>query len=151
MKRNTLTSLFLAVIVIMMGACNNSVWDELPSPIVSFVCEYFPFGEVNSYTVCKSGSTVNIKNGATLKFDNDYEWTDVNGNGEVLPQNFLYDKLPPVVYEYIEAIEHVNEVYRVSRDSKVMKVDFHDSIIEYDESTGTITYPAATSTGELLF
>ena len=141
MKRNTFSLIALFVIILMMGACSSNAWDELPSPIVSFVDEYFPFGEVESYTSTKDGSVVQIKKGATLTFNNDYDWVDINGNGQTLPQNFLYNKLPPVLYDYIESIEHVGDVYRVSRSGKMISVEFHDSNIEYDETTQTITYP----------
>ena len=61
MKRNTLTLIALFAIILMMGACNSTAWDELPSPIASFVDEYFPFGEVESYTDTTNGSVVQIK------------------------------------------------------------------------------------------
>ena len=143
MKRNTLTLIALFAIILMMGACNSTAWDELPSPIASFVDEYFQFGEVESYTDTTNGSVVQIKKGATLTFNKDYDWIDVNGNGIPLPQNFLYDKLPPVLYDYIESIEHVGDVYRVSRTTDLITVKFHDSEITYDVDTQTITYPAA--------
>lgn len=151
MKRNGLTFLALMVIVLLMGACNNNVWDELPSPIVKFVSEYFPFGEVSSYKVTESGSEVNIKNGATLKFNKDYEWVDVNGNGQELPQQFIYDKLPPVLFNYIQEMEADHSVYRVVRLANIIKVYLLDSDIEYDESTQTITYPSITSKSVLPF
>lgn len=151
MKRNSLSFLALMVIVVLMGACNNNVWDELPSPIANFISEYFPFGEVNTYTVTKDGSVVTIKNGATLKYDNNYEWTDVNGNGQILPEQFLYDNLPPVLYNYIQEMEADNSVYRVIRTDRIIKVEFHDSEVEYDETTGTITYPSVSSNSVLSF
>ena len=80
MKRNTLNFFALMAIIIMMAACNNDAWDELPRPIASFISEYFPFGEVESYRTGDNGSVVQIKNGATLMFDTSYEWTDINGN-----------------------------------------------------------------------
>ena len=143
MKRNTLTSLALFVVMIMMGACGNNAWDELPRSISSFVSEYFPYGEVQSYTEINNGSVVKIKNGATLTFDRNYEWIDVNGNGTVLPQNFLFDKLPSTLYDYIESMESVNGVFRVSRSANIINVEFLNSAITYDDDTGTITYPSA--------
>ncbi len=143
MKRNTLCLVALFALILMMGACNSNAWDDLPSPIASFVNEYFPFGEVESYTETKTGSVVQIKKGATLTFNKDYDWTDINGNGQTLPQNFLYDKLPPVLYDYIESIEHVGDVYRVSRSGDTISVEFNDSEIEYDETTQTVVYPGA--------
>ena len=85
MKRNTLSSVALALVILLMGACNSDAWDELPSAISSFVSEYFPFGELQSYSENGGVEVVQIKKGATLTFDKNYEWTDVNGNGVVLP------------------------------------------------------------------
>lgn len=151
MKRNTLTSIVLIVIILMMGGCGNNVWDELPQKIVFFVSEYFPAGEVESYKTNDSGSVVKIKNGATLTFNSDYEWTDVNGNGEILPQQFLFDKLPSTLYNYLESIEAVDQVYRVRHYNSIYEVKLHDSELEYDEATGTISYPSHTSPSALLF
>lgn len=143
MKRNALVSIALVIVIMMMGACGNNAWDELPSTITKFVSEYFPFGEVKSYSVDDSGSTVQIKNGATLKFDNDYQWTDVNGNGWLLPVQFLYDQLPQTLYEYLESIEQQGVVYRVRRTPTQITVELHDSEIQYDRTTETITYPSS--------
>ncbi|MCM1348416.1 MAG: hypothetical protein NC338_03310 [Firmicutes bacterium] len=143
MNRNTISSLALAVIILLMGACNSDTWDDLPSAISQFVSEYFPFGELQSYTEEGGREIVQIKKGATLTFDNSYEWIDVNGNGVVLPQQFLYDKLPDALYRYIESIEAQNSVYRVQRTASVITVDLFDSVLTYNQDTGEITYPAA--------
>ena len=88
MKRNTLTSLALLVIVALMGACGNNAWDELPSDVANFVNMYFN-GEVQSYTETDTGSVVKLRNSATLTFDSNGQWTGVDGNGVPLPQQFL--------------------------------------------------------------
>lgn len=143
MKRNTLTSIALGIIIILMGACNNDAWDELPTQLVRFISEYFPAGELESYTDNGHGvEVVQIKHGATLTFDSDFEWTDVNGNGVVLPQQFLYDCLPQTLYRYIESIEMQYSVYRVTRTPDLITVDFLDTLLTYDQNTGEITYPA---------
>lgn len=151
MKRNTLTSIALIVIILMMGGCGNNVWDELPQKIVFFISEYFPEGEIESYKTSDDGSVVKIKNGATLSFNSDYQWVDVNGNGATLPQQFLFDKLPTNLYDYLESIEAVGGVYRVRHYANIYKVNLLDSELEYDELTATISYPSHTSTSELLF
>lgn len=151
MKRNTLNFFALLAIICMMGACDNNAWDELPQPISSFVSEYFPFGEVESYRTGDNGSVVQIKNGATLSFDNNYAWTDINGNGVPLPQNFLYDELPEALYRYVESIEMQGSVYRAINEARRIILDLHDSQIEYDKNTQTITYPAADGKSVLMF
>lgn len=79
-----------------------------------------------------------------MTFDKNYEWTDVNGNGVVLPQQFLYDKLPGKLYEYIESLEAQNSVYRVVRTSTLITVTLLDSQLTYNQDTGDITYPSVT-------
>lgn len=143
MRRNTITFLVLLVTIVMMGACGNNAWDELPSPIVKFVSEYFPYGEVASYVETDKGSTVKIRNGAELTFDNDYNWTKVNGRGSTLPQQFVYDQLPRELYDYLEAIETDEGIYCVTRTGQIIIVELLDSKVEYDGTTGTISYPTA--------
>lgn len=126
-----------------MGACNSDVWDELPTSIASFVSQYFPFGELQSYSESDGVEVVRIKNGATLVFDNNYEWTEVNGNGVVLPQQFLYDKLPDKLYVYLESIEAQNSVYKVVRTASAITVTLLDSELMYNQENGAITYPMA--------
>lgn len=122
-----------------MGACNSDTWDELPESISQFVSEYFPFGELASYTENNGVEVVQIKKGATITFDSNYDWTDVNGNGVVLPQQFLYDKLPAALYNYIESMEAQYSVYRVQRSPKSIVVDFLDSVIVFNQETGQIS------------
>lgn len=141
MRRNTITFVVLIITIVMMGACGNNVWDELPSPIVKFVSEYFPYGEVASYVETDKGSTVKIRNGAELTFDTDYNWTKVDGRGSTLPQQFIYDQLPRELYDYLEAIETDEGIYCVTRDGEIIIVELLDSKVEYDGATGTISYP----------
>lgn len=145
MTRNTYVFISLLVLIATMGACSSTPFDELPTPISSMISEYFPFGEIESYTIDdESGnSTVQIKKGARLSFDSDYRWIDVDGRGQTLPQQFLYDQLSPTLYDYIESIEHQTKVYRVRRTAATVLVNFSDSDLEYDIVTQTITYPAA--------
>ena len=110
MKRNTLTSLALLVIVALMGACGNNAWDELPSDVANFVNMYFN-GEVQSYTETDTGSVVKLRNSATLTFDS-----------------------------YIESVEQTLDVMKVQRTTEGYRVWFADSAINYDNVTETISY-----------
>ncbi len=145
MTRNTYTFIALLVLIATIGACSSTPFDDLPTPIASFISEYFPFGSIESYKVDEENgnSTVQISKGARLSFDSDYRWVDVDGCGQTLPQQFLYDQLSPTLYDYIESIEHQTDVYRVRRTAATVVVDFSDSDLEYDIVTQTITYPAA--------
>lgn len=147
MTRNSLNFVFLIAIIVMMGACGNNVWDDLPEPIVKMVCEYFPGGEVASYVDTDNGSVVKIRNGAELTFDSDYQWVKVDGCGQTVPQQFLFDQLPREFYEYFEALESDSDVYCVSREGRNYTVELLDATVQYDGNTGTVTYPDHTLQG----
>lgn len=143
MKRNGISAIILSVLIIMMGACNDSVWSELPAPISQFITKYFPQSDVASYNVDGAGNcTATIKNGATLTFNGDYAWIDVNGNGSPLPSMFIYDELPPILYNYVDEMEQTDAVYRVTRTDQTERVDFLNTYVIYEIATGKITYPS---------
>lgn len=39
----------LLFFLMIVGACSNSVWDEVPSAITSFIEQYYPGSGVKSY------------------------------------------------------------------------------------------------------
>lgn len=136
--------LFLApllMLILSIGACSNSVWDEIPSTISNFISEYFPGSGVSTFNEDDDNYYVKIKNGATLVFDKEYRWTEVDGNGVQLPEVFAYDQLPPALYNYLQGIEQQGDVYCVKRDKDYYKLTMHDTVITYEISTGKISYP----------
>lgn len=144
MKQNRLAIVGIFVAILSVGACSDSVWNELPRPIAQFVAKYFPFGDVVTYSTSKDGNTtVEIKNGATVVFNKEYVWVDVNGNGSVLPQMFLFDQLPEPLYNYLQEMESVADVYRVTKNDDMEKVLLTDTYVEYNIKSGRITYPVA--------
>lgn len=131
----------LLLAVIIMGACSNNVWDEIPTPITSFIEQYYPGSGVKSFTQNDSGYKVKINNGASLSFDSDYAWTFIDGNGVRLPEVLVYDQLPPALFNYLQGIEQQSGVYAMSRDKTCYKLTMHDTVITYEISTGKISYP----------
>ncbi|MCM1484368.1 MAG: hypothetical protein NC043_08515 [Muribaculaceae bacterium] len=143
MKRNGILGILLLGLIILTGACHDNAWDELPEPIAQFITKYFPEGEVASYVTDGAGNHVaTIKNGATLTFDKEYAWIDVNGNGSTLPPMFLFDRLPDALYRYIQEMELTDGVYRVTRSSTAERVDFLNTYVLYEFATGQISYPS---------
>lgn len=140
-RRNTALLLSLLMGLLLMGACSNNVWEELPSRITTFISEYFPEGGVKRYKHNDESSVVQLTNGATLTFDSENSWTEVDGNGVHLPEVFVYDQLPPALYNYLQGIEAQNDVYCAMRDAYYYKLTMHDTVISYEISTGKITYP----------
>lgn len=135
--------LFFPVIIaiIMLGACSNNVWDEVPSPITKFIEQYYPGSGVNEYSQSDTGYRVKITNGATLLFDTDYSWTSIDGNGVRLPEVLVYNQLPPALFNYLQGIEQQTAVYSMTRDAHYYKLTMEDTVISYDIATGKVTYP----------
>ncbi len=136
-------AILIVLISLLTGAtaCSNEAWDELPSPIASFITQYFPGSTVKAYTHTDEGSIAYINNGATIHFDTDNSWTEIDGNGVRLPQVMMYDQLPPALYDYLQSTDRTADVYVVTRDNKFYKLTLLDTVITYNLSTGAITYP----------
>lgn len=130
----------LLAVILGCVACDNNAWDELPEPIASFVSEYYPDSKVSAYgETTDGGHYVQIHNGAYLVFDSKYRWTSINGEGEVLPQVFLFDELPPSLYEYLQETENLDRVYMASRDNYKYELQLESSSLTYDIDSGQLT------------
>lgn len=124
--------------------CSSTEWEELPDPIAEFVAQYFPGDGVEHYGNSDGTYYVELKGSAGMSFDSNYSWITVNGRGMPLPQVFLFDQLPPALYEYVQEAESVNAVYSVSRSSRTYDVTLADSNLTYDILTKEVKqeYPA---------
>lgn len=141
-RKTNLTLILTLFGIILLGACGNDVNDELPQEILTFINKYYPNSAVSSFDEAKNGSyTVTIRNGAILKFDSQMKWTEINGNGVTLPPMMIMDESPAPLFRYIEEMERTNEVYLLSRNSEIYRVEFLDTYITYTIATGTISYP----------
>lgn len=138
-------TLFVTLIaIVLFGACSDDVNDKLPQTIQTFVSKYYPNSPVASYSESDSGEyTVEIRNGAVIKFDSSMNWTSVNGEGVVLPPMMIMDECPGPLYRYIEEMERTDGVYSMSRTTTIYRVEFLDTYIEYTIATGEVTYPQA--------
>ena len=142
MSRLEKTILFpLLLTIIFLGACSNNLWDEVPTPITSFIEQYFPGSGVKEFSETETSYRIKINNGATLTFDREYDWTSINGNGVHLPEVLVYDKLPPALFNYLQGIQQQNAVYAMTRDKTYYKLTMEDTVITYEIATGKITYP----------
>lgn len=131
----------LLTILLGVGACSSEAWEELPSAIAAFITQYFPGSGVDSYHETDSGCTVKVNNGATLQFDSDNQWTEINGNGVPLPAVMMYDQLPEKLYSFLEATARQDGVYSMNRDRKTYVLHMLDTTITYNIQTGDITFP----------
>jgi len=127
----------------LTGACSSNVWDELPEKISSFVAEYFPGRGIKSYTVTDSEERVQLNGGTTLVFDSNREWTTADPDGDVLPEVFLYDCMPPPLFQYLENTSNTANVYKAERTSRDYILTLNDTYITYNIETGEINCPPA--------
>ena len=149
--KNSFGLIALMALVLMMGACNEDDYNELPDSVARFVSEYYPFTEVSGYTMSEGNYVVDMKNGATLVFDSSLAWIDVNGNGSAIPETFIYNCLPETLYRYIQEMGLVQSVYRVTRNSEYITVYTIDTYFRYDIASLQITYPSARGIAALYF
>lgn len=142
----TLRNLFLTLIAILpLAACTTSTdWEEMPDPIAKFVAQYFPEDGVSQYGETDGVYHVKLRGSASLSFNSSYAWITVNGEGETLPQVFLFDQLPPALYENLQENSSLESVYSVSRNSRTYHVTLTDSYLTYDIASKEVTveYPS---------
>ncbi len=132
--------LFIALLTGVVGACSsNDAYDEMPREIQTFISQYYPNSQLESFTSSDSGYVAIIKNGPTMTFGLNYKWIQINGNGSVLPQVLLFNDFPPDLYKYLQETENTNSVFKVTRTSTTYTVELLDYKIYYDISTGKIT------------
>ncbi len=73
-----------------------------------------------------------------MVFNSNMDWIEVNGLGETLTQYFLFDQMPPAVYEYLQETENLSNVYAVTRDVFEYNVSLFDSVLTYQISSSII-------------
>ncbi len=127
------------ITIVLLIACSNSLWDELPAPISTFISSYYPMSGISKYSESDDTYYVTIKNGATLVFDSNYEWKSINGNGVTLPEIFITDKLPEKLVKYLTELELTNSVYAAENEPRTVILTMLDYKIKYIKETGEIT------------
>lgn len=130
---STITMLLLLI------ACSNSLWDELPSPISTFISTYYPMSGISKYDESNDNYYVTIKNGASLVFNSDYEWVNINGNGTTLPEIFITDKMPEKLVKYLTELEMTSKVYAAENEPRTIILSMLNFKIKYTKETGAIT------------
>lgn len=125
------------------SSCSEGVLDDLPRTIKIFVTQYFPGVAVNNYNVAADGQQiVRLRNDATLIFNAENSWTEINGNGSPLPADLIFDQLPSPLYDYLESMELTSGVYSIKKLPNEIEVGLLDTSLTYDLTTQTIVYPS---------
>ncbi len=142
--KNPVNSLLIVLLgaILVFGACSSDALEDTPTAVSRFITQYFPNQRVKSYTETSDGGhKAVLDNSATIIFDDDNKWIEIDGEGSTLPEVLLYDQLPPELYSYLQATEQTGGVYAVTRDNFYYKLTMIDTVITYTISTGSITYP----------
>lgn len=121
------------------GCDNSELYDNMPREIQDFISQYYPNSELADFSSSDAGYIVVVKNGPTMVFDIKCSWTKINGNGSVLPSNFLFNELPTPLYNYLEETENTNQVFGITRNAREYITDLLDYTITYDIATEQIT------------
>lgn len=139
MKR--IFSLLLSIMALVLGSCssNDEVYNSMPQDITKFLAQYYPNSKVESFTETDARYRLVLDDGPTMVFDKACLWEMVNGNGSVVVQNFLFNELPPELYEYLQSTDNLNQVFSMSRDSTDYTVVLLNQTLTYTISTGKIT------------
>lgn len=134
------TFVILAMLLAALTSCQDSDnYKDLVDPVSSFVSQYWPNPDIESYTHPTADTyLVIIKNGPSITFDSNYKWTEIDGNGMTLPQVLLYDQLPSTLYRYLEETENTGAVFKLERTARQYSVTLLDSSLTYNTSTGEI-------------
>jgi hypothetical protein len=130
--------LFAVICCIASTCANDDVPGQVPEKISQFIAQYYPSYTYENYTKSKDTYTVNLKSGPCLVFNSKMDWIEVNGLGETLTQYFLFDQMPPAVYEYLQETENLSNVYAVTRDVFEYNVSLFDSVLTYQISSSII-------------
>lgn len=136
----------LFAITMFMGglhtACNDEgqQFGQLPDDIQRFIALYYPEIAVSSHSFNDGIYSVTLQNSATLTFDSSYHWLSVDGRGSVLPEIFLYDEMPPELYQYLQTTSNLNNVFSAKRTATSIILRLTDSTVDYDIATEKVTY-----------
>lgn len=142
------TGYIIALVALLAGltSCSDSQWNQLPDKVSEFITDYYPNESISSQT-WENASTyvVTMRGGEVITFDKSLSWVSVNGRGGHVPQLFLFDELPPALYEYLQATESLSIVFSVERNSTEYVVELLNSSVIYDIAIGAITVPVSGS------
>ncbi len=135
--------ILIALMGLAFASCtsDDDVWDNVPAKIAEFLNTYYPNSQLSSCEKTGSDWHVRVKDGVGITFNSQYEWTNIAGYGETLPQVLLFDELPPALYSYLEEVQALDGVYSLDRDSKQYVVGLSNTSVTYDIESGSIHSP----------
>lgn len=131
--------LILPLFALILSCQGTDTYSDLPRPIAQFVSQYWPNPDVSSFSVLNDSTfEVRIKNGPTIKFNDEYDWILINGNGLTLPVILLYDCLPNKLYDYLLSGSMLDKCFVLERTSRSYDLTMLNDNITYDVRTNDI-------------
>lgn len=128
-----MTFILFITLMALFGCHSNHFYDDLPRPIAQFLSQYWADPDIENYTQpTPQKYVVIIKNGPSLVFNENYKWTDIDGNGLPLPQILLFDQLPEKLYDYIESGSQLNQVFSIRHDARYYYIKLLNTHLTYD-------------------
>lgn len=127
----------VAAMVVILMACSDSLWNDLPAPISQFITTYYPNTAIAQYSDDDNQYRVVVKNGPVMTFDSEYKWTMVDGNGVPLPVIFVYNEMPDV-YQFLLARDETDTVMKAVNTPRAIYITLTDRNLEYIKETGQI-------------
>lgn len=134
-----ITSIFVFVAMVLCSCSHSDLYDGMPRKIQTFISQYYPNSQLESFTTTDTSYNVVVKDGPSIVFDANCNWTYINGNGGQLPQVLMFNDLPPRLYSYLEETEDTKNVYEMTRTSKEYTLVLLGYTLHYDIATGEIT------------
>lgn len=135
-------------LIFAIGACATSStgesWGDVKTDayISKFMSDYFPNRDYSTTELNSESCIIRVKNGPSVTFTPSGQWASVVGYGATLPQIFLFDQLPPELYEYIQGLDALDKVYSVVNENHQYSVVMLDTSVVYDDTTGALTQPS---------
>lgn len=119
--------------VLTFAACGNDdddqkiTIDELPQRAITFIETHFPDSQIISVTLdpnSRSRYEVKLNNGFDLDFDQEGEWTEIEGNGQKVPDAIIPEK----ILEYVQTTYPDSFIEEISKKTDRYEVDLSTDI-----------------------
>lgn len=126
-------SILVLFAVLIFAACGNDDDDqkisaaELPQRAIVFIETHFPDAQIISVTLdsnSRSQYEVKLNNGFDLDFDQEGEWTEVEGHGQKVPDAII----PERILEYVQTIYPNAFIEEISKKTDRYEVDLSTDI-----------------------
>lgn len=131
--KSLLKVIFIVCLIFTFAACDNDDDDqkitaaELPQRAITFIETHFPDAQIVSVTLdpnSRSRYEVKLNNGFDLDFDQEGEWTEIEGHGQKVPDAII----PERILEYVQTTYPNAFIEEISKKTDRYEVDLSTDI-----------------------